>query len=49
MNKCDPSECQIVEYEDVLDYPLIVDDLDYSHLETGSNDVPEEWVPCIDE
>ena len=32
-----------------LDDPMIVDDLDESHFETGSNDDPEERVPCIGE
>ena len=47
MNKCDPSEYQIVEYEDIVDDPLISDDLDESYLETGYNDDPTEWGSCI--
>ena len=31
-----------MEYEDVLDDPLIADNLDESHLETGSNYGPDE-------
>ena len=42
MNEFDPSECEIEEYDVLLDNPLIADDLDYSHLKTSSNDVPKE-------
>lgn len=49
MNEFDPSECAIEEYDVLLDNPLIADDLDYSHLKTSSNDVPQEYVPCIGE